>query len=625
MCGIAGLVSVGAPIDRARFAGALRTLSHRGPDDSGMHFTSRVALGHRRLSIIDLSPLGHQPMTGGDGASTIVFNGELYNYVELKRVLTGEGCEFRGNSDTEVLLAALDRWGPGAIARFNGMWGFAVWNERTGRLLVSRDRFGKKPFYYVHGPRGFAFASEPKALLALLPECRRVNEHALRRFLAEGIMSDDEQSFYEGVRLLPAASTGVYDAHTGRFEVERYWTYPSPEPARTMSDDEFLERFDATLLDAVKIRLRSDVPVGIALSGGLDSTAVLAAACEVGEARPRCITSTYGEAGKGELDWAIAAARPFGIVPVVADAPGRQAVEIFRRVAVHMDSPTYSPAVYPLWCLMQAVRANGIKVMLEGQGADELLGGYVQHAAAHLAHRLRRLDAWPALVGDARRLAGTFGAQSTALWTLRSLLPWSVSTYRKRRGAASVLRRPYEFGQGSGDASGAHAAVGDPFVTALYRDHAHAVLPALLHYGDAISMAHGVESRQPFMDYRLVELVMPIAADLKLRGGESKWPIRAFLRRHHSAHIADRTDKKGYLTPIDQWMSADQGRLLVDTLLGRNSMILEWADRARVRRLIDLFLGGATGVSNHLFRLLSAELWLEECIGQPNSEWRAAA
>lgn len=623
MCGIAGIVTRNARHHVAALSSALNTIAHRGPDDSGVHASARAALGHRRLSIIDLSAAGHQPMASHDGSHVIVFNGEIYNYVELKAELEGEGFHFTGSSDTEVLLAAIMRWGTGAFTRLNGMWALAVWNEQTGKLLVCRDRFGKKPFYFAHVSDRFVFASEPKAIIAMMPELRRANDAMLRRFLAEGQLACGSESFYRDIRALPGGCFAEYDVASGQLRQSRYWDYPAADAdGARVGEAEFMEAFESTFMDAVKIRLRSDVPVGISLSGGLDSTAVLAAACDLGEARPQCITSTYGASGEGELNWAKIAAAPFGIEPITAEAPASGAMDIFRRVAWHMDSPTYSPAVYPLWCLMQAVRARGIKVMLEGQGADELLGGYTHHAAAYLADRLRRLQGLPGLVHDARKISVTHGVQGTMLWTLRTLLPWTVGTYRKTRGAASVLREPYEWGE---DQTPGCDPRYDALTRILHRDHAHAVLPALLHYGDAVSMAHGVESRQPFLDYRLVELVMPWTGERKLRGGESKWPIRAFLRDHRSSAIADRTDKKGYVTPLGQWMSANDGRLLKDVLLAKDTMIHEWADPNRIRRLVDMFLSGAAAVENHLFRLVSAELWLQECIASSPAEIRAAA
>lgn len=277
MCGILGWVTTQSTDGRARFARALDTLRHRGPDDSDIYAAEGVLLGHRRLSIIDLSSAGRQPMEDFELGNVITFNGEIYNYLELRAELEARGHVFRTATDTEVLLHAFRAWGARALNRLNGMWAFAIWQPATRTLFMARDRFGVKPFYYALTREGLVFASEPKALLELSPELRRADDETVFRFLSEGELHAGEDTFYQAVKSLPAGCYAEFGPDGGTPKISRYWDYPAP--ASVVQDPEDAAREFAWLLDdAVRLRTRSDVKVGLTLSGGLDSTAILASA-----------------------------------------------------------------------------------------------------------------------------------------------------------------------------------------------------------------------------------------------------------------------------------------------------------------------------------------------------------
>ena len=623
MCGILGWCGRHEPKDAERFGTALDQLAHRGPDDRGVFDDHDVLLGHRRLSIIDLSSGGHQPMRDPGTGAVIVFNGEIYNYLELRSQLEGHGHTFRTQSDTEVLLRAYLQWGVSALNLLNGMWSFAVWQPEQRRLFVARDRFGIKPFYFTRSQDRFAFASEPKALLALFPELRRPDEVAVYKFLAEGLLYTEGRSFYEGIHTLPPAHYGEYAAQNGQFRTTRYWNYPQGVTSPALDPHDAIKEFSDLFEDAVRLRTRSDVPVGVTLSGGLDSTAVLAAAMHHTPGERVCFTSVYSEHERGEAVWARLAAAPYGTSPVEVEAPKKAWLETLQQIAWHMDGPGYSPAVYPLWHLMREARTRGVPVLLEGQGADEALGGYPQYAVIAFLNMFKHAAdaaAWRSMFRAWSRLCATFTPRWVILWMLRESFPWLVSFNRRRAGAYMALtddfkdtveKRLAEYGTVSAELS---TAASEPSARRMVEDHSRNVLPGLLHYGDAISMAHGVESRLPFMDFRLVEWLFSKGDAAKVREGETKWVLREYLRHAGQGRIADRKDKQGYPTPIERWLADHHGAVVREILLGQSSRIVRFCDARSMKRLLNLHLAGRPGVGNHLYRLVSAELWLRQCV-----------
>lgn len=614
MCGILGWLGPHGREDAAHFNKALDLLAHRGPDDRGVWATKNVLLGHRRLSILDLTSAGHQPMIDPSSGAVIIFNGEIYNHVELRRELEGLGHRFEGHSDTEVLLHALIEWEEATFPLLNGMWSLAFWQPASQRLLLSRDRFGVKPLYYRQGPEGLAFASEPKALRALFAEHQAVSEQALLDFLGNNLLYARGESFYRGVHVLPPAHYARYEPDTGKLSLTRYWDYPE-HTDEALSAEQALAEFDALFTDAVRLRLRSDVPVGLTLSGGLDSTAVLAAASPHSAKPLTCFTSIYGEGEMGELPWAKLASDAVHAPLIAVSAPQQDWLQTMRKVAWHMDGPGYSPAVYPLWHLMQRARAEGVPVLLEGQGADEALAGYPQYAVLELLGYVSGKS------GQRRSLAGvgermralrrTFSLRWTVAWSARELSPALLRWHRQRVGFESLMHKGIKLPQPPGQPE---RVDGDPVRQRLLADHSLTILPGLLHYGDAISMAHGVEARNPFMDYRLVEWMFRLPARLRFNHSETKWVLREYLRQHGQQPIGNRPDKKGYPTPVGKWLASEQGREIERLLLDRNSLLHQWCDPVKIRRLIEQNRQGAMAAEHHLYKLVSAQLWLSECI-----------
>ncbi|MGH3134082.1 MAG: asparagine synthase (glutamine-hydrolyzing) [Gaiellaceae bacterium] len=615
MCGFVAVLGGCLPVEERVARAALDLLRHRGPDDSGTWRSDDAWLGSRRLAILDVSPRGHQPMEDAETGVVVSYNGEIYNYVELRGELEQEGESFTSGCDTEVLLRSYLRWGTRCVRRFNGIWAFVVWDPRDRTAFFARDRLGVKPFAYTLARGRMSVASEPKALLHLYPELRAVDERSLYDFLGRGKLHTSDRTMYANVRVLPPATAGMLEPGASSPRLWRYWALRD----ETENSAETAEAFGSLLEDSVRLRMRSDVPVGVALSGGLDSTAVLHGAAS-GLAESAVLTaytsvfdpptgSTHGD----ERSWARMAVAPYDRVELeLVPAAEGDWMSVLERVAWHLDAPTYSPAVVPLWTIMQRARERGVKVMLEGQGGDELLGGYIHHAAlAMLAdpglrapHRLAR---------ELRHTGPAFGTRRLLLWVLRERVPSLRHTYRAMRGTAATLtptfRKDFDY-----DTNG-DVPPPNTLRSRLLYDLTEGILPALLHYGDAVSMAQSIESRQPFLDYRLVELCASMPAAWKVAHGQTKRVLRQYLRSVGHERIAARSDKAGFPTPMFAWLTAEGGLVPRSLLLGSDARILSWCVPRRIGDLIDRTCRGSRSSGEHLFRLLSTELWLRACIG----------
>lgn len=624
MCGILAIIGNTLPVSPDSANQALDTLTHRGPDDRGVWCVDGAWLGHRRLSIIDTSYAGHQPMVDEATGVALTFNGEIYNYIELSKELEALGHKFHSHSDTEVLLRAYLAWGKQCVQRFNGDWAFLIWDPRTETAFFSRDRFAVKPLFYTRARGVLSIASEPKALLELYPELRKVNETALFRFLKETALYDTADSFYEGINLLLPSHFAEYKADGNQLSIERYWDWPN--------DDEPLcgdvqEQFDALFEDAIRLRMRSDVPVGVTLSGGLDSTAVLTAAekqLEHDALRMKAFTSVYDQKSVGsaidERQWAAIAAQNCGQFDLqLVSAPENLWLQTLSKITWHMDGPGYSPAVFPLWNIMATSSRQKVLVLLEGQGADELLGGYSDYAIIefieNFSRMVNRLD-FQSLKRNITAYVGAFGFQFLKR-LLRRLSPQLRELNFRYSGVLGVMRKDF-IGRVEHKPEVALTLQNSTSISVVEKemraDFSVRELPGLLQYGDSISMANSIESRLPFLDYRLVNFCAKLPIDWKIRNGETKYILRQYLRRNGQNKIADRKDKKGYPTPLASFLKNNDGAMLREMLLVSNARICAYCDQKKLRRLINRYLAGANQAENSLYRLLSTELWLRQCI-----------
>jgi asparagine synthase (glutamine-hydrolysing) len=612
MCAILGLLGSQVIYKLSSFENALNLLSHRGPDAQGIWKDKDILLGHRRLSIIDLTKTGHQPMIDEKTGSVLIFNGEIYNYKELSTELVELGHQLIGTSDTEVLLHSLIEWGTDVLPRLNGMWSFAFWSPQKKKLMLSRDRFGIKPLYVYNSNNRLAFASEPKALISLFPECRAVNEDTLLDFLGNNLLYTKGQSFYKNISVFPPAHYGIYELNANVLKLTRYWDYPK-KINQNITEKEALEEFSNLFSDAVRLRLRSDVPLGVALSGGVDSSSILVAASKVSTNPITCFTSVYNEKSVDEYKWAKIAANYNHSKLISVTAQQKDWLDTLKKISWHMDAPGYSPAVYPLWNLIKRSKSENILVLLDGQGADESLAGYVHYTINNLLDYLRgknnQKKTIKGFLGHIIRAANTFSLSNSFTWLAREASPKLHSIYRKRYGFQSIILDGINIPQIYDHKKNKNYSVRDR----LINDHSADILPGLLHYGDSISMAHGLELRNPFLDYRLVEWIFKLPNHLLFNKSETKWVVREYMRNNNQGDIGNRFKKSGYPTPIREWMNNSSNE--VETLLlSKNSPILQWCDKQKIKKLIYQNKKKTMGSDHHLFKLISTQIWMQNCL-----------
>ncbi|MEJ7810320.1 MAG: asparagine synthase (glutamine-hydrolyzing) [Gemmatimonadaceae bacterium] len=594
MCGLVGVLRSGREIDRGAVERARDTLAHRGPDGAGLWSgvsrdgALRVALGHRRLSILDLSERGAQPLLlqerggarparrneEGGARLSLVFNGEIYNFVELRDELRGLGHGFTSDCDTEVLLAAYAQWGADALPRLNGMFAFAIWDAERSELFCARDRFGEKPFYYVLDERAgfFAFASEVKALIAgglALPE---LDERAVYRYFRFGEQAGVETTIWRGVRkLLPSHSLTVRASGRGlAAHAERYWE-PGDAPPLALSEGAAAARFAELFADSVRIRLRSDVAVGTSLSGGLDSSSV---ACQIhrlgAAAGQKAFTSRADEPALDEFKYAEIVLRHTGIEGHTVTPTADDLVAQFDRLFYHQEEPFPTASIFASFLVHRLAREHGVTVMLDGQGADEYLAGYSHYPALVLLDLARR--------GELRR----WWRERAALATRRAVDPippraalhhWLAGKQVLAAGEpldasldASHLSADLHVEFGS-DVSRPMAAGRNALDARLRADLTMGHLQELLRYADRNSMAFSREVRLPFLDHRLIELALSVPTEYLYSLAESKRLLRRAMRGIVPDVILDRSDKIGFATPWESWWSGRCGPALRERLL----------------------------------------------------------
>lgn len=567
MCGIFGLVSKTGSVDAHQVGQLTDLVAHRGPDGRGVRVNGNVGLGHRRLAIIDLSEDGAQPMRDKRHPIWITYNGEIYNYLELRTELEALGYVFETASDTEVLLAAYVHWGERCLERFNGMWSFAIHDERDNTLFCARDRFGVKPFYYVDTPSRFAFGSEIRQLLPLL-ERRIAEDDLLRDFLVCGLTDHTNRTFFRGVEKLPPGHRMRVDVATGQIEIARYYSLvPHPDG----SDEEHAAgRLRDLLDDATRLRLRSDVRVGTCLSGGLDSSSVATLAARRYASGSNeaffAITAVSEQASNNEEKYAAEVATKSGLNWLRTKPSYEAFASTVETLLDVQEEPFAGPSIMMQYEVMKTARSNGVIVLLDGQGGDETLLGYHRYYAAWLLDHLHRegvagfVSAFSAAVkagvSPRRLLMYLFGASSA--WLRAAFYRWRY-TFLKHPDMPESLRR---FARKTRDAQAMQVL-----------EITETNLPMLLRFEDKNSMRFGIETRLPFLDYRFVEFALGLSTRIKLNNGWAKWPLRAAMQDVLPAGICWRKDKIGFAAPDQLWLTqhspAMYEKVIASTLLAR--------------------------------------------------------
>ncbi len=616
MCGLAGVIHW----DREGVAEAnLRSMSallhHRGPDESGIAVPSAgVGLAHTRLRVIDLSEAARQPMTNEAGAAWICFNGEIYNFRELRRQLEAVGVAFRSRSDTEVLLRAIETWGPDALTRLEGMFAIAFWDEKKREMILARDRSGKKPLYYWTDGRCLAFGSEIKALFAHPHVPRRMEESVLPALLTFGYPPAG-QTCYAQIRQIQPATWSRFSADQPAGAHTRYWTLPfSEEKTPAPSVSQSAAELRRLLTEAVTRRLISDVPLGAFLSGGLDSTLVVALMSAQTERPVKTFSIGFeGDSRYNETSFArLAAARyrtdhtEFIVKP--------QPFELLDRIVWHLDQPFGDSSVIPTYLLCELTRAQ-VTVALNGDGGDELFAGYDRFRAALLAEKipapLKQLGRrWTRSRPPAAR-ERTFGSRF-----LRFLETAAEPFDRRFLRWNSYFVRPEEILTAGIPPSGPEPSLGNGGpagpLERLLRFNFEQYLPNDLHVKmDRCSMAHGLETRSPFLDTALVEWAFRLPGSLKLRNGTTKWILRRAFRELIPPEILRRS-KMGFGVPLGTWFRTSWRSPLEETRGSPQARTRRYVRPAALRQLIDRHLGGGEDLGQRLWLLLSFELWLRQ-------------
>ena len=648
MCGIAGIVQV---VDRALDARSLetmtQTLAHRGPDGEGyvllgqrnntkplavsgrlsdsVRGTSHgytVGFGHRRLAILDLSPLGHQPMGTEDGRFWITYNGEVYNYVELRQELQALGWTFRSQTDTEVVLSAYVQWGPACLERFNGMFAFAIWDGTSRRLFCARDRVGMKPFYYKAGRDRFRFASEIKALL---DGDEAPNDPIIYDFLTLGLQDHSEYTFFGGIRQL---RPGTYLWLEGdRVSIHQWWTLTPLGRDPEQSEEDATRAFSELFTDAVRLHLRSDVPVGSCLSGGLDSSSIVCTAQRLLDAderrehlpgagpRLRTFSSCFEDPACDERRFLRTVVAQADVESIEIFPDGRRLFADMPQVLWFQDEPFGGTSYLAQWEIMRAASRHGVTVLLDGQGGDELLCGYPGYWGSLFGDLLREgristcvAQAWRYRRGQARIHPTVFANLA------RATLPTGVVAWARTGLKRHQAWLAPEFAARYAERNEAIAYAGD-YPTALQNHQAAYLrthsLPALLHHEDRNSMAFSLEARLPFLDARLVDFLMQVPGAWKLKDGRSKNILRRGLADVLPDAVKARTDKMGFVTPEDRWLRETLRPECEELFASRSFAHRGYWDPVRVRRAYREYCEGQNQMGASVWRWICLELWFQ--------------
>lgn len=561
MCGIAGYISIDLLDHSNDVHKMLSVIQHRGPNGQGIFNENGVTLGHRRLSIIDLSDQGRQPMSKEH--LVITFNGEIYNYIELRKQLEKKGYIYRSHTDTEVVLTAYAEWGPSCVERFDGMWAFAIFDKKNKQLFCSRDRFGEKPFFYYQDPAKFIFSSEPKQLHAINLVRYAEQERVIEFIIGEEPCSPD-RSYFQDIKLLQPGSSLLVDIFSLGIHEWRYYKPGSLDIFKGIRDEEVSETFKTIFNESILMRLRSDVPVGLLLSGGIDSSLIAALAgplyYSITGKKLKAVTSSGGYVSNDESSYAKLVAESCNIEWIKVNTDASKIRDYYREATRIQERPLSSGSVVAQMLTMRAAKEQGITVLLDGQGADESWLGYPRYIFTAL--RMMPLR---------QRFSIMFrNIENSGLGFLPWLLNYIYFQFSHVRSfRAEWLLRNSEIAKLFPEVTQRLVSLYPQSASQLrnmqYMELQGQQLGRLLHYEDRNSMSFSLESRLPFLNYRLVELSLAVAPPIMFRDGWSKWPLRNYLSLMVPRNIAWRKRKIGFETDPNSFDPSDpEYQLLIE-------------------------------------------------------------
>lgn len=557
MCGISGIINKnGSKVEQNEIKKINDLISHRGPDDEGFYFGKNFAFGHRRLSIIDLSSDGHQPMHYLN-KYVITYNGEVYNYLEIKEELLKDGYVFNSRTDTEVILASYDKWGIDCVNKFNGMWAFAIYDKEKEIIFCSRDRFGIKPFYYTEVSDKFVFGSEIKQLLEFYDE-RYVNKKILMDYLVIGYEDHTNETFFENIYKLEQSHNLVYDLKTNNYEIKRYYELNKHEVK--LDEDSSVEAYSQKLYDAITLRLRSDVKVGTCLSGGLDSSSIAAIASNIYNTQTNdkfiAIHAKSSQKNNDESSFARDVAQKCNLDLNVIEPTLDEFINSIDDVIYTQEEPFGGPSIFMQYFVMKKAKEIRCTVMLDGQGGDETLVGYERYYPAYLMS-LSFFDF----------IKGFLYSSNNSKLTKKELLAYFIY-FTKPKIRIKRLKNKSEFIKKeyleltSFDVLQKNAKRYLNLFDLQHEEIFHTQMPHLLRYEDRNSMRHSIETRLPFIDFRVVEIALAFDNKYKIKDGWTKYILRKTVDKILPKNIAWRKNKFGFEAPTKSWLAAIDNEIL---------------------------------------------------------------
>lgn len=630
MCGITGIYNLNSKSQNQNSKLIIEkmtdTLVHRGPDDEGYFIDKNIALGHRRLSIIDLTKAGHQPMKFGD--FIIVYNGEIYNYLEIREELIAKGYQFKTRTDTEVILAAYQEWGEKCLSRFNGMWAFAIYDVKKNELFCSRDRLGVKPFYYYQDHNQFIFASEIKALLAHPQIQAESNNQIIYDYLTYGFTDHSQETFFKNIcQLSPAHYIKI---NKNNIIDKKYWDIE--EKPVNLAEGQLVKKFQELFRDAVNLRLRSDVAVGSCLSGGLDSSSIVAQVNAL--LREQGFISSIGKKQKtfssiysSQLDQMANEKKYIDLIIQQTEVSAnfiepnpKKLIKDLEHLIYLQDEPFGSTSIYAQYNVFRLAHQKKTTVILDGQGADETLAGYLPDFGIYLAEMARQKRFWQIIKN---------------LWQFRKLHPnYPLSNIFKAFGfiisqiffgfclkpifflsqQKNINLLKHEFAHQNFHVFKMPNKFKNWFKNFNWWQVSKMSLPSLLHWEDRNSMGFSVESRVPFLDYRLVEFIFSLPDDLIIRDGKTKYILREALHRLLPEAIYNRHDKIGFATPEARWLTKNLKPEIDQILASPSFQSRPYWIASKVQKYWQNILTGKEKFNFTIWRFINLELWLRKFI-----------
>jgi asparagine synthase (glutamine-hydrolysing) len=554
MCGISGIIDKSnQKIDNLKLQNMNDLISHRGPNDEGFFYQSNFAFAHRRLSILDLSTDGHQPMSYLNEKYTLTYNGEIYNYLELKEELLAEGYFFNSDTDTEVILAAYDKWGQECIQHFNGMWAFALYDKDNEVIFCSRDRFGIKPFYYAELNSQFLFGSEIKQLLSCQDK-HVVEKNILIDYLVYGLLEHTNQTFFKDILKLPQSHNLIYDLQTHTYEIKKYYSIEINADLQKLNEHQSVEKYAEYFRNAVQIRLRSDVKVGTCLSGGLDSSSIAAIASSLyepdGKDKFCAIHAKSTELQTDESYYAKLVSKHCSLDLHVIEPSFKEFKESIEHVVYIQEEPFDSPSIFMQYFVMKQAKKIGCIVMLDGQGGDETLFGYESYYPTYFASLLKNWDI-KTFVNELINVKN-FKIPKWKIFLKSFLLLFRRQTdglvrYIKTRKVALKVQHDQK--------NIKYKREFVSFKEFQIREIMSGNMPALLRYEDKNSMCHSIETRLPFIDYKCVNFAISLADNIKYKDGFLKYILRKSVDKLLPSKITWRQNKFGFESPTSSWLN----------------------------------------------------------------------